>query len=65
MRAINRKLGTTFIFSTHDQKVIDVADRLIGIEDGRVRFLGLKKDGKWLITDDRRRAAPAAEAETR
>ncbi len=65
MRAINRKLGTTFIFSTHDQKVIDVADRLIGIEDGRVRFLGLKKDGKWLITDDRRRGPPAAEAETR
>jgi putative ABC transport system ATP-binding protein len=65
MKGINRKLGTTFIFSTHDQKVIDVADRLIGIEDGRVRFLGLKKDGKWLITDDRRRAPPPAEAETR
>jgi len=63
MKSINRKLGTTFIFSTHDQKVIDVADRLIGIEDGRVRFLGLKKDGKWLITDDRRRSA-AAEAES-
>jgi len=64
MKAINRKLGTTFIFSTHDQKVIDVADRLIGIEDGRVRFLGLKKDGKWLITDERRRG-PSAETETR
>ena len=63
MKAINRKFGTTFIFSTHDQKVIDVADRLIGIEDGRVRFLGLKKDGKWLITDERRRG-PSAEAET-
>ena len=62
MKAINRKFGTTFIFSTHDQKVIDVADRLIGIEDGRVRFLGLKKDGKWLITDERRRG-PAAETE--
>jgi putative ABC transport system ATP-binding protein len=59
MKAINRKVGTTFIFSTHDQKVIDVGDRLIGIEDGRVRFLGLKKDGKWLITDDRRRGPPA------
>ena len=62
MKAINRKFGTTFIFSTHDQKVIDAADRLIGIEDGRVRFLGLKKDGKWLITDERRRG-PAAETE--
>jgi putative ABC transport system ATP-binding protein len=64
MKQINRKLGTTFIFSTHDQKVIDLADRLIGIEDGRVRFLGIKKDEKWLITDVRRRG-PSAEAETR
>jgi len=62
MKAINRKFGTAFIFSTHDQKVIDMAERLIGIEDGRVRFLGLKKDGKWLITDERRRR-PAADAE--
>ncbi len=64
MKEINRKLGTTFIFSTHDQKVIDVADRLVGIEDGRVRILGLKKDGKWLITDERRRG-PSTEVETR
>jgi putative ABC transport system ATP-binding protein len=64
MKAINHKFGTTFIFSTHDQKVIDVAERLLGIEDGRVRFLGLKKEGKWLITDDRRRGPPA-EAEAR
>lgn len=64
MKAINRKLGTTFIFSTHDQKVIDVAERLVGIEDGRLRYLGLKKDGKWLISDERRRNA-VAEADTR
>jgi putative ABC transport system ATP-binding protein len=64
MKEINRKLGTTFIFSTHDQKVIDLADRLIGIEDGRVRFLGIKKEEKWLITDVRRRG-PSAETETR
>jgi putative ABC transport system ATP-binding protein len=63
MKDINRKLGTTFIFSTHDQKVIDAADRLIGIEDGRVRLLGIKKEEKWLITDVRRRG-PSAEAET-
>ena len=62
MKAINRKFGTTFIFSTHDQKVIDVADRLVGIEDGRVRYLGLKKDGKWLITDEHKRS-PRAQAD--
>jgi putative ABC transport system ATP-binding protein len=60
MKAINKKFGTTFIFSTHDQKVIDVAERLIGIEDGHVRFLGVKKDAKWLIIDEQRRGSPAA-----
>ena len=56
MRSINRKLGTTFIFSTHDQKVIDAADRLIGIEDGKVRYLGIRREGKWVIIDEQRRS---------
>jgi putative ABC transport system ATP-binding protein len=64
MKAINRRFGTTFIFSTHDQKVIDVADRRIGIEDGRVRYLGLKKDGKWQISDQRR-PGPSEETTSR
>jgi putative ABC transport system ATP-binding protein len=50
MRGINRRFGTTFVFSTHDRKVIDSADRLIGIEDGRLRYLASKRDGKWKIT---------------
>jgi len=57
MKEINKKLGTTFIFSTHDQRVIDVADHYIGIEDGRVRFLGLRKQGQWLILDEWRHKA--------
>lgn len=52
MKEINKKLGTTFIFSTHDQRVIDAADHYIGIEDGQVRFLGLRKQGHWLILDE-------------
>jgi putative ABC transport system ATP-binding protein len=36
MRQINATDGTTFIFSTHDQKVIEYADRLITLEDGRI-----------------------------
>jgi putative ABC transport system ATP-binding protein len=59
MKEINRRLKTTFIFSTHDQQVIDVADRLIGIEDGRVRLLGVRKDGKWQILDEWRRPGRA------
>jgi putative ABC transport system ATP-binding protein len=57
MKEINKKMGTTFIFSTHDQRVIDVADHYIGIEDGRVRFLGLGKQGQWLILDEWRHKA--------
>jgi putative ABC transport system ATP-binding protein len=36
MLAMNRNLGTTFIFSTHDPKVMEHARRLICIRDGLV-----------------------------
>lgn len=52
MKNINRGMGTTFIFSTHDQKVIDCAHRYIGIEDGQLRYLGVRKRGKWLVRDE-------------
>lgn len=47
MKEINRQYGTTFIFSTHDRKVMSMADRLIRIEDGRIAMLGMKEDRKW------------------
>lgn len=47
MKEINRKLGTTFIFSTHDQRVIDMADRLVRIEDGVLRELGMRRGDQW------------------
>ena len=59
MKELNRGLGTTFIFSSHDQKVIDFADHYVGIEDGRLRFLGIRKDDQWLIRDERRQATRA------
>lgn len=37
MHAINREKGTTFIFSTHDPKVMQMADRVVQIEDGMLR----------------------------
>jgi putative ABC transport system ATP-binding protein len=49
MKRINRSAGTTFIFSTHDRKVINMADRLINIEDGSVRRLGVRIDKKWFF----------------
>ena len=36
MEKLNRETGTTFVFSTHDQKVIDHLRRKIVLVDGRV-----------------------------
>jgi putative ABC transport system ATP-binding protein len=49
MKEINLKLGTTFIFSTHDRHVMAMADRLIRIEDGQLAILGMKQDNKWKL----------------
>jgi putative ABC transport system ATP-binding protein len=34
MKQLNRERGTTFVFSTHDPKVLAAADRVITMEDG-------------------------------
>jgi putative ABC transport system ATP-binding protein len=47
MRAINRKFKTTFIFSTHDRRVMRMADRLVKIEDGAVSMLALRQRRQW------------------
>uniref|UniRef100_A0A831ZTV3 ABC transporter ATP-binding protein n=1 Tax=Desulfacinum infernum TaxID=35837 RepID=A0A831ZTV3_9BACT len=44
MRLLNREEGTTFVFSTHDQRLLDAVDRLIRLEDGCIR-LGERGDG--------------------
>ncbi len=36
MSELNRKRGMTFIFSTHDQHIMDHATRLITLKDGRI-----------------------------
>jgi len=36
MRDLNEKEKTTFIFSTHDQRLLDQVNRLIRLEDGRI-----------------------------
>ena len=48
MKKINQHLGTTFIFSTHDQKVIDHADRLVKVEDGSIKAFGVRDaENNW------------------
>jgi putative ABC transport system ATP-binding protein len=36
MRILNREQGVTFLFSTHDPRLLDSVDRLIRLADGRV-----------------------------
>lgn len=37
MKAMNKKHNTTFVFSTHDQMVMDYANRLIHLHDGQIQ----------------------------
>jgi putative ABC transport system ATP-binding protein len=52
MKSINRSSGTTFVFSTHDKKVIAEADRLVRIEDGRIRRFGVRSASHWTLVKD-------------
>ena len=63
MRDINQKLGTTFIFSTHDRKVMEAADRLVVVEDGRTRLFGSRAEGRWVYRDVSKRTPPPKAAE--
>ena len=38
MRELNQQRNMTFVFSTHDQKIMDRADRLIHLQDGRIEL---------------------------
>jgi putative ABC transport system ATP-binding protein len=49
MREMNQKSGVTFLFSTHDPRVMDCARRVLVLRDGRIQA-------------DERRAPPAEAA---
>jgi putative ABC transport system ATP-binding protein len=53
MRRINRQTGTTFVFSTHDQQVIDMADRRVDLEDGEIVRLGIRSGKEWVYAMER------------
>jgi len=54
MKAINREFRTTFVFSTHDPRVMELADRLVHIEDGEIRRLGVRtRDQRLLYAAER------------
>ena len=45
MQRLNRDKGVTFIFSTHDARVVSLAKRVVKIEDGRIVGNGLASGG--------------------
>ncbi len=53
MRKINRQSGATFVFSTHDKRVIDMADRRVDLEDGEIVRLGVRNGKEWLYAAER------------
>jgi putative ABC transport system ATP-binding protein len=36
MKKLNQESGTTFLFSTHDEKVMGYLDRIIHLRDGKI-----------------------------
>jgi putative ABC transport system ATP-binding protein len=59
MGDINRRVNTTFIFSTHDRKVMSKADRLVWLEDGELKTFGLRTPEKWILVNNRHAKARA------
>ena len=63
MKQINRAFNTTFIFSTHDKRVISKADRLVRVEDGEVSVLCVRsEEKKWLLARHRQQSKSAEKA---
>ena len=56
MKSINRLTGTTFVFSTHDPKVLDMADRRVDLEDGQIVRLGVRAGDGWVFAMEREHA---------
>ncbi|MBA2663190.1 MAG: ABC transporter ATP-binding protein [Bradymonadaceae bacterium] len=44
MKEINQSDQTTFLFSTHDPRVMERADRVILLKDGRIASLGVESE---------------------
>ena len=52
MKKINRELDTTFIFSTHDPTIVNIADHIIRLHDGQVESEERREREKSRIEGD-------------
>lgn len=60
MKKINKELSTTFIFSTHDARIVDLADHVIRLKDGLVTE-NVRKNGVVAHASAGNGAQPRAE----
>jgi putative ABC transport system ATP-binding protein len=44
MKEMNREQGVTVICSTHDHKMLDISDRIVWMQDGRIKKIADRKD---------------------
>jgi putative ABC transport system ATP-binding protein len=51
MKELNQQEGTTFLFSTHDDRVMRMAARLVRVEDGKIVDDGRQKNGATRATE--------------
>ena len=49
MKRMNHELGTTFVFSTHDPSIVDIADHIIRLHDGEVSE-NVRRDVERVVT---------------
>ena len=53
MRRLNRLHGTTIVFSTHDPRVLDMADQRVDLDDGVIVRLGVRNGEQWAYAAER------------
>jgi putative ABC transport system ATP-binding protein len=49
MKRMNKEHGTTFVFSTHDPSIVDIADHIIRLHDGEVSE-NVRRDVQRVVT---------------
>lgn len=59
MKELNEEQGTTFIFSTHDHKVMELASRIVRVQDGRIVDDGSGKANRVVTNGVSQTASPA------
>ena len=62
MHQMNQELGTTFVFSTHDPRVVEIADHVVKLQDGTI-IDEYFQNGKSATGDHAPAAEPMAQAE--